>query len=268
MPEGIEPFERLKASYSPLGTSRVEWDLNPLFTDPGPYVFTLQGSNHPVKTADFVDIGLPVTNAFFLIDDETRLFGKELDWFYRVKLQTALRTYYSPSITLDTSVDYRTWRIAREVLRKEKLRLSKYVGVPDAYLFKRKRFGTKCTRCADPLLDEPIDGKCPICLGTGKVNGYFSAIPLLIEFPVSNEIEKINIDYAGMTSQGTTQNCRVIGDPVVSQDVIWDKGSGRRYIVHETTEAVTVRSYNIVSNVNIRLAPFSDAVYLIPETGI
>lgn len=268
MPEGIEPFERLKASYSPQGYSRVEWDLNPLFTDPGPYYFTLQGSNHPVETADFIDIGVPAINTYFLRDDESRLFGKELDWFYRVKLQTKLRTYYSPSITLDTSVDYRTWRIAREILRKETLRFSKFTSVPDAYLLKRKRFGTKCTRCADPLLDEPIDGRCPICLGTGKVGGYFSAVPLLVEFPISNEIEKINVDYAGMTSQGTTQNCRIIGDPVVSQDVIWDKGSGRRYIVHETTEVVTIRSYNIISSVNIRLAPYSDVVYTIPEEGI
>ena len=267
MPEGIAPFERLKASYSPQGYSRVEWDLNPLFTDPGPYYFTLQGSNHPVETADFYDIGIPAVNTYFLRDDETRLYGKEMDWFYRVKLQTKHRTYYSPSITLDTSVDYRTWRIVREVLRKETLRFSKFAGVPDAYLLKRKRFGPKCTRCADPLLDEPIDGKCPVCLGTGKVNGYFSAVPLLVEFPVSNEIEKINVDYAGMTSQGTTQNCRVIGDPVVSQDVIWDKGSGRRYIVHETTEVVTIRNYNIISAINIRLAPYSDVVYTIPEEG-
>lgn len=268
MPEGIEPFERMKASYSPQGFSRVEWDLNPLFTDPGPYYFTLQGSNHSVETSDYIDIGVPAINTYYLRDDEQRLFGKELDWFYRVKLQTKLRTYYSPTVYLDSSVDYRTWRLTREVLRKERLRLLKFAGMADAYLLKRKRFGTKCPRCSDPLLDEPIDGKCPICFGTGKVGGYFSAVPLLVEFSISNEIEKINVEYAGMTSQGTTQNCRVIDEAVVSQDVIWDKGSGRRYIVHESTEAVTVRGYNIVFNVNVRLAPYSDAVYAIPEEGI
>lgn len=266
-PEGVTPFERLKASYSPQGNSRVEWDLSPLFTDPGPYSFTLQGSNHSVGTADFVDIGIPAVNTYFLVDDEQRLFGKEIDWFYRVKLQTGLRTYYSPVITLDSPVDYRTWRLAREILRKESLRM-KFTSLPDAYILKRKRAGLKCTRCADPLLDEPIDGKCPICLGTGKINGYFSAVPVLIEIPVSSEVEKVNIEYAGTTSQGVSQGCRIVGDPVFSQDVIWDKGSGRRYIIHEITELVTIRGYNIVAAVNLRLAPFSDAVYTIPEEGI
>jgi hypothetical protein len=50
--------------------------------------------------------------------------------------------------------------------------------------------------------------------------------------------------------------------------VIWDKGSGRRYIVHEYTELITIRGYNIVAAVNLRMAPFSDVVYTIPENGI
>lgn len=108
-----------------------------------------------------------------------------------------------------------------------------------------------------------------MCLGTGTVNGYYKAVPILIEIPVSNEVEKVDIEYPGTKGQAMVQNCRVLGDPVVaSQDVIWDKGSGRRFVIHETTELVTMRGYNIVSAVNIRMAPFTDVIYTIPEDGV
>lgn len=267
--QGIEPFERTSIRFSPTGGTIVEWELNQLFTDVGPYYFTLEGASSSGSTADFTAIGIPAINTWYLVDDEARLFGKELDWFYRVKLVTYSGTYYSPVIYPDSGVDYRTWRIAREILRKETLRMQRFVSVPDTVLFKRKRIGTKCTRCADPLTDEPIDGNCQVCLGTGFVSGYYSAVPILVDMQVSNETEQQDTQKVGTSSQGTTQNCRIISDAVLSsQDVIWDKGSGRRYIVHEYTELITIRGYNIVAAVNLRMAPFSDVVYTIPENGI
>ena len=242
--QGIEPFERTSIRFAPSGGTVVEWELSRLFTDKGPYTFTLQGSSSSGTTADFASIGLPAVNAFFLVDDEARLFGKELDWFYRIKLVTYSGTYYSPVIYADSGVDYRTWRIVREILRKETLRMQRFVSVPDTVLFKRKRIGTKCTR-------------------------YYAAVPILIDMQVSNESEKQDEQRVGTSSQGATQNCRIISDAVLSsQDVIWDKGSGRRYIVHEYTELITMRGYNIVAAVNLRMAPFSDVVYTIEENGI
>lgn len=267
--QGIEPFERTTIRFSPSGGTVVEWELNRLFTDRGPYQFTLEGASSSGDTANFITIGIPAVNTWFLVDDEARLFGKELDWFYRVKLVTASGTYRSPVISPDSGVDYRTWRIVREILRKETLRMKRFVSVPDTVLFKRKRVGTKCTRCADPLTDEPIDGNCQVCLGTGLVQGYYAAIPILVDMQVSNEVEKQDSKSVGTASQGSTQNCRIISDAVLSsQDIIWDKGSGRRYIVHEYTELITIRGYNIVAAVNLRMAPFSDVAYTIPEDGI
>jgi hypothetical protein len=267
--QGIEPFERTSIRFAPSGGTVVEWELSRLFTDKGPYTFTLQGSSSSGTTADFASIGLPAVNAFFLVDDEARLFGKELDWFYRIKLVTYSGTYYSPVIYADSGVDYRTWRIVREILRKETLRMQRFVSVPDTVLFKRKRIGTKCTRCADPLTDEPIDGNCQVCLGTGLIAGYYAAVPILVDMQVSNETEQQDVQKVGTSSQAATQNCRIISDAVLSsQDVIWDKGSGRRYIVHEYTELITMRGYNIVAAVNLRMAPFSDVVYTIEENGI
>lgn len=267
--QGIEPFERTTIRFSPSGGTVVEWELNRLFTDRGPYQFTLEGASSSGDTANFITIGIPAVNTWFLVDDEARLFGKELDWFYRVKLVTASGTYRSPVISPDSGVDYRTWRIVREILRKETLRMKRFVSVPDTVLFKRKRVGTKCTRCADPLTDEPIDGNCQVCLGTGLVQGYYAAVPILVDMQVSNEAEKQDSKSVGTASQGSTQNCRIISDAVLSsQDIIWDKGSGRRYVVHEYTELITIRGYNIVAAVNLRMAPFSDVAYTIPEDGI
>ena len=266
---GIDVFERTSIKFSPAGGTRVEWELSRLISDPGPYYFTLQGAKSSADTADFINIGPPAINTWFLIDDESRVYGKDLDWCYRVKLTTALRTYYSTTITADSGVDYRTWRIVRELIRKEKLRLSKYAGLETAVIFKRKITAQRCPRCADPLTDEAIDGNCPVCFGTSLLNGYYSAVPIFIELPVATEAQKIDIESTGTKTQSTVQNCRVVGDVVVAAtDVIWDKGSGRRYIVHEYTELATMRGYNIVAAVNLRMAPFTDVVYTIPEEGL
>src|ERR1700761_6733459 len=89
-------FDRVRVFCLIKGATRVEWTLHPDFTDPGPYTFTLQTGTAPVAdNSAWVNVGLPVVNTYYAIDDQQRVFGKTNWTHYHVKLITPLGTYYS-----------------------------------------------------------------------------------------------------------------------------------------------------------------------------
>jgi hypothetical protein len=263
------PFERLFVRYSATGGTRVEWYLHRLFTDPLPHTFQLQGAYGAVATAAWEDIGLPADNTFYLVDDEQRNYGKTHDWHLRVKLTTAKKTYYSKAASAQENLNFRDWRLSTEMVRKERFRLTELVGV-DGYLLKRKRYGTKCTRCTDRLTDEVTDSDCPTCNGTGVLEGYYAAVPnFFVEIPQRASQEQMDgVQMVGTTNPLIYQGCRVLGEPLLdSYDVFVDKTSDTRYVVRAVQEAAVWRGYPIATTVTLHQLPFTDRAYKIPLEG-
>ena len=265
----IQPFERAFAKYSVNGTSRLEWVISRLFVDPQPHTFTLQGAPSSTQNNEFEDIGLPVNNTFFLEDDEKRIFAQSQDFYYRIKLVTPIRTYYSETISALKNLQFRDWRLARDVIRKETLRHSKYTSLK-GFLLKRKRYGERCTACTDHLTEEVTNSDCDVCKGTGLIQGYFAAVPSYLEIALHQQREEMdNVQAVGTKKDMVFQNCRMVGDPVPdSYDVFVDSGSDRRFIIHEVVSAAEMRGYPVVTNVNVRQANFSDIIYSIPMEGM
>lgn len=262
------PFERVSIRYSVDGDTRVDWVLSRLFTDPQPHSFVLQGAYSSTPNAEFEDIGLPVQNIFYATDDEKRIFAQTQDFYYRVKLTTPLRTYYSEVVSAFKNLIFRDWRLARDVVRKETLRHSKYTSLK-GFLLKRKRYGSRCTTCTDYLTEEVTNSDCVVCKGTGITQGYFAAVPSYLELGLHQAREELdNVQAVGTKKDVVIPNCRMLGDPVPdSYDVFVDSGSDRRFIIHEITSAAEMRGYPVVTNVNVRQANFSDIVYTIPMEG-
>lgn len=265
----IQPFERAFLKYASNGTTSINWILSRLFTDPQPHTFTLQGAYSSTDNTEFEDIGLPVNNIFFAEDDEKRIFAQTQDFYYRIKLVTPLRTYYSETISAFKNLSFRDYRLAREILRKEKLRHSKYTALK-GFLLKRRRYGERCVNCTDQLTEEVTDSSCQICKGTGLIYGYYAPVPSYLELtPHVAREEMDNVQAVGIKKDVIFQNCRMLGDPVPdSYDVFVDSGSDRRFIIHEITSSAEVRGYPIVTNVNVRQANFSDVVYSIPVESV
>jgi len=262
------PFERVRIRYSVDGSTRVEWDLSRLFTDSQPHTFTLQGTYSSTDNTTFANIGLPAQNTQALVDDEKRVFAQTQDFYYRVKLVTPVRTYYSEIVSAFKNLNFRDWRLARDVLRKEQLRHSKYTSL-QGFLLKRKRYGSRCTTCTDYLTDEVTNSSCAVCNGTGIIDGYFTAVPSYLELPPTSTREEMdNAQAVGTKKDVIYQNCRMLGDPIPdSYDVFVDSGSDRRFIIHEITSSAIMRGYPVAFNVNVRQANFSDIVYSIPMEG-
>jgi hypothetical protein len=263
------PFERVSIRYSVDGTTRVEWVISRLFIDLQPHTFTLQGAYSSTQNNDFQAIGLPVQNTFFATDDEKRIFAMTNDFYYRVKLVTPVRTYYSEIASAFKNLQFRDWRLARDVIRKETLRHSKYTSLK-GFILKRKRYGSRCTACTDYLTEEVTNSDCVVCKGTGIAQGYFAAVPSFLDLSLHQQREELdNVQAVGTKKDMVFQNCRMLGDPVPdSYDVFVDSGSDRRFIIHEITSAAEMRGYPVVTTVGVRQANFSDIVYTIPMEGI
>lgn len=263
------PFERVTVRYATTGGTKVEWQLHRLFTDPLPHSFQLQGSYGGVEGSEWEDIGLPVSNAFYAVDDEQRVYGKNQDWLYRVVLTTPLKQYTSAAVSPKENLNFRDWRLSTDLVRKERLRLNDLVGV-EGFLLKRKRYGRKCTRCVERLTDEVTDSDCPECNGTGIVEGYYAAIPeVFIEIPpVDTEEQMDQLQVAGTTESAVVQGCRALGDPGLDvYDVFVVKGSDLRYVVRDVNDLATHRGYTIASTATMRQLPFTDRAYKIPLEG-
>lgn len=263
--EGCAPtcpsvFSRVLVYHYVDGGTRVEWSLDSRFRDAAPYTFTLQVGHTAIAEGDWEDVGDPVVNTYTVTDTEKRLYGKTLFTHYRVKLETSDGIYYSNPEPVYGVLSPADWRRAREILRKEQLRLRKLTGI-ECYLLKRRNYGELCD-CLDEQTGEILNGQHERCFGTGFVDGYYPASEC-IYVEMQNNSERTHVDSS---ARGTVNDvvvpARTIAVPSLdSYDVIVEKNCDRRWVVHSISSIAEFRGIPLVLNVELRLIPFSDVIY-------
>lgn len=250
------------------GVTRVWWQLDRLFTEPGPYAFQLQFGRTGVRDAtDWIDVGAPVVNSYFALDGEWRETGYDLLSHYRVKLITANNVYVSQPASCFGELTERDWLLAREIIRKEQLR-HRMVSAP-GFLVKPMRYGKPCKRCRDQLTQEVLDNNCPVCSGTGFEVGYHPAVAMQC-WDLSPQViqEDIDVNMKGATRQNPYVNARVIGFPALNKGDIWVNGSSdERWLVEVIQVTAALRNVPLVYQVRLGLLPFNNAAYALEIGG-
>ena len=250
------------------GATRVWWQLEPLFREPGPYVFQLQLGKTGLRDAlDWVNVGAPVTNGFTAWDAEWREAGYDLLSHYRVTLTTPTNVYVSQAASCSGELPERDWLISREIIRKEKLR-HRYVSTP-GYLIKAMRYGEPCPRCRDELTQEITDSDCPVCNGTGFKIGYHPPLDMQCwDLSPQTIAEGVDVQVKGTTRTEPYVNARVIGFPALNKYDIWvNSASDERWLVDTIQIIAAVRNVPLVYQVKMGLLPFSNAIYAIEVGG-
>lgn len=259
------PFRRVSVDYLTAGGARVTWEADRTLTDAGPYVYQLYASQSGVADAsDWVAVGDPAQDATHLLDPSQRLWGASPTLHYRVVLTTASGSYTSPVAGVTGQLTVEQWLQVREVLRKEALRLQRFVGV-DGFLLKAKRYGQVCT-CVDPYSGEIGNSSDLTCYGLGIVGGYHPPVPFTF-YDTSNASsrEKVYYNENRGTVNPLSRVVRMLATlPVAARDAVVLKGSDERYYVDEVRELVTRVRVPVVYAVTIRLAPRSDVLYSVP----
>lgn len=263
------PFRRLAVDHLIRGNTRIWWELSRQFRDPLPYVFQIQtGNTGNPNAVDWVDVGGPITNGYYGIDDERRpgQRGKTLTTHYRVKLTTPNQVYVSNPAHTHGELQEKDWVFAREIIRKESLR-HELVSV-EGFLIRRMRYGDPCETCLDPLTGEILDSKCEECNGTGFKVGYHPPTPLDADMNPEAVIELLRATEPPGPSRPVEQQIRIKGFPSVAKHDVWvDSKSDQRWIFHDIRHLAEWRHVPLVTQVTVKLLPFSDRVYEIPVGG-
>lgn len=266
LPSCENVFYMVHVSYLIRGGTRVMWTLLPTFNDPQPWIFQLQIARSANPNADdWQDVGLAVENTCYAVDAEQQNYSKgEQDAFYRVKLSTPAGTYYSAATAKAGILMPRDWRLAQEIVRKEKLR-HRYAN-QDGYLLKRRLTGNDCPVCLDLQTMEVTDPYCPQCWGTGKECGYYYPIACIWAdlSPVSH---RVHIDDQAIrgTIQDIVVTARMLMLPLIEEQDVWvSRKTDDRYYIQSIQNVAEIRGVPLVANVSLRPAPFTDVIYRIP----
>lgn len=267
---GAYPFRRFRVIRDGLDHTRVEWELEPRFGDPRPHWFTLQvaPSSAPDEAA-WVPAGLEEENAFALVDDRQHDYGKSRDHSWRLLLTTPRGRYVSTPVAVVEGLDFREWRLVRELIRQGRKRSGRYTGVR-GFLLKRRRYGPPCTRCIDPYTGQPRQADCPVCYGTGFLAGYYRGVPgLYADLGLESGREQLEDGLAAGTSKPVVVEATVCGWPEVgTRDVFCEERSGRRWFLETIKETSALRGFPYQFTLEWRQAPFSDPVYQVPTDGL
>lgn len=259
-------FERVKVHPRIIGETLVDWTLHPRFIDPPPHTFQLQvGMTGNPYADDWTNVGAPVVDTFYAIDDTPRVRGKTQWTHYRVLLTSSNGTYASrPQHSLG-NLPKRDWLEVRDIIRKEDLRLRKKAG-QKGFLLKRRLSGTYCS-CLDVMTMESRNPKCASCYGTGIVGGYYEPYPC---FFIEAQLKGINNHLEDQSNLGTVDpapviRARMLNYPqVFSRDVWVDYDTDFRWYIRDIKNLVERRGVPVVLNSEIRLAPYSDIIYTFP----
>jgi len=257
-------FDVVHVSYLIRGGTRVCWQLLSTFSDPLPYTFQLQvGQSGNPDADDWADVGTSMENTFYAVDGVKRVYGKTQYTHYRVKMTTSLGTYYSDPVASGGILPPRDWRLASEIVRKEKLRF-RYTS-QDGYLLKRRITGVPCTQCLDLQTDEVTNPDCTECYGTGLQCGYFYPMGC-IWVDLAPKTRRKHIDDAGMrrTVNDIVVTGRMLMMPLLQETDVWvSRETDDRYYIQKIQDVAEIRGVPLVANVELRPAPYTDIIYTI-----
>lgn len=261
-------FNRVRVDFLIAGSARVTWELSDHFHAPEPWTFQLQEAESDLPQANWVDAGAPVQNTCFIVDPEVRArFGKELNIFYRIKLTDAVGVVYisQPADVLG-NLDFKSWNYAKEIARKEVIRLKALkVGV-QAWLLKIKRSGTPCPVCLDQFTQEVTNSNCPTCYGSRWEGGYYEAEPLIFGDITAEETyhQRATEEGMGMVAPMIVRGMFIHHPYLSTMDIIVHHSSDVRYHIHNVKPRTHVRTVPVLIVADLRPVPFDNIVYKFP----
>lgn len=243
---------------------QVNWQLNPEYTmattTPDFYVeFARSGGEW-----ERLNIGAPIQDTVY-VDTDKRRYNYRMELEFRVVADDGVEEHISLPSRLSGVWNTHDWLIARDIIRKEYLRLKQYVGTP-MWLLRRRASGVRCDEpnCLDFDTNNPISVLCPTCHGTGYKNAFYNAIPFYVEFSPTNENKKSTGEY-GTEQDGLQQVVRAVAYPRVdAYDMLVAAQTGERYVIRNVQDVAAVRNKPLVYNLQLFRVSGADYKHDVP----
>lgn len=241
----------------------LQWALDPVFKADQDYTVTVEASG----TQDFSELEytLQPDNQPFVIDKTNFKHSQANDLFYRGKIETDGKVYYSRTAAFSASDSTRhQWQLAAEITRKELLRMRKYTGF-QVWLLKRRIYGKAAgDNTVDPVsgvaLTDQLDG-----LNTGYEVGYYKPLSIFISVEQSHSHKDFAPGGLGLLDVNQV-SMRMVGFPIIeTHDVIVHTPNDDRFVVKDTPASTCVPGtyLRVVQTFTAQMIPPTDPVYKI-----
>lgn len=239
------------------------WRLRGGFNDPLPWVFHVQGALS--QNGPWADISPAIENKMAWRSDGNIRVNKSDVIFLRVRLDTSSGHYESGVRTPYGDLDRREFLIGREIMRKEVLHMAKLAGT-ECTVWSVANYGARCPHCTDPITGQPRVGHCRYCFGTGFYPAYYGPFPSWCTFSENNQHQlQEGPEGNGMSEQKRFQVRMVNSVPVKKDDIVHDKGSGKRYYVNSVQIVAEIRRVPLVQTLVVDEIATSDQAYKVGE---
>ena len=239
------------------------WRLRGGFNDPLPWVFHVQGALS--QNGPWADISPAIENRMSWRSEGNLRVNKSDVIFLRVRLETSAGHYESGVRTPYGDLERREFLIGREIMRKEILHMSRLAGT-ECLVWSVANYGPSCPHCIDPVTGQPRVGHCRYCFGTGFYPAYDGPFPSWCTFSENNQHQlQEGPEGNGMLEQKKFQVRMVNAVPVKKNDIVHDKGSGKRYYVNAVQIAAEIRRVPLVQTLVVDEIATSDPAYKVGE---
>lgn len=242
----------------------IEWEISDKYCSRDLEFAVLYGRS---PTDTFQKLG--TTQDTYFIDTEERRGGVDTEVYYAIvsRDDETDETWSSQPQRAGSNWGKQQWRLAREIVRQERVRLTKGAapGVR-GYLCKRRNYGEQCSECTDEHTGKVIDPDCGTCYGTGIVGGYYPPVEVFVDQNPDKVVRKLTQDQ-GMLKDSIS-SWRVLAYPrFETNDFFVDASQNLRYKIQPQVQTVGhISGIPIVQQVEVKLEERHSPIYEFPVT--
>ena len=245
----------------------VDWEFYETWESLDPYYVNIYRSTNPAwNPTDFTLIASGIDPVSISSYEDLTVSGfRANQWedFYYTVVPVHASTLVSGVIPTPTRLETQMDLTAREIIRRKYLALKLSHGGKTFQILKRKKSGSKCTECFDPILQRRTKEECTTCFDTSWIGGYFA--PITITATIGAAARRTLIELFGeWESQDTF--LRMGPYPVLSsQDILIDEQNRRwRVVDNSPTEK---GQYIVTQQCRLTRIHNTDVVYQYPISG-
>lgn len=261
MPQDCGLFSRIVVNtILPVG-QEISWTMVRGFK--GKYPLNFYVDVAPIGSDEWTTLNkIAVVDDCSYYDPNKYNYTVNIEQAYRIRMVDADGdVFYSNPFQPLGNLNKHDYLLAKEIMRKELLELSKFTGVKGKVL-KRRQWGPKCPRCLDYDTDEITDSHCDICYSTGFVGGYYKGIEMWLK--MTNLKRNKDSTDVGITDPHN-RGGRSIAYPYLDTKDVWvNDETNERWFISNILNAAEMRTVPIVYQAEYRKAPTSHVIYEVP----
>lgn len=223
----------------------IQWDIQTP-TESGVYYVDVERAASP--EGPWLTVAHALPNAFHYLDDLTivlpaddtskegpNLFSLQRNIFYRVQVTPPsgrANLVISAAVSVEPGLDKNARLLKRKILRDESVAFKRLNGI-ELMVLKKLHWGYRCTNCFDPVTKDVLLEHCPICYGTGFVDGF--STPIKIYGRIAPQPVQAQISPHGMLETQHTRLTVLDYPELETGDIVVDLRRNDRYVVNSVT---------------------------------